>query len=460
VAERDGEIADKVTPIDGPPKPAAAGGDGDGSGSTPHGKRIRDSLLTGLLFTFLILFVKWCAEHTTLYQNIQLASYSWLQSKLSPPRSRKDLPVVILDISSLAPEIKEVEGEKFSVTPREPLQKLIEAVAAQKPKAIGVDIEFAPNKFGYRDPVLDPQFFRSCLDIHRNQGIHVYLGIHSSRTKSPKKWLGSEEFSELAVSIMVPDDNRKMIEWVRPGGETKPGQTMCSAIAGVFKRSVGDPPAMLGWAVERISEEKLNNGLETGEFLVDFSPIEALKDFRLKTINPDVIADQGWTLTDKAVLIGDGSGGDAEDTFNVPISDQSRPVKGVYLHASAVYTLVQSPLYELTTLGRIVTDLLLSLIVILLVTLVRLRYQDNATQKVAERRVQYLFTFLVTVIAIIAGVIFVRITRIIWDDFLFVILALWLHPSVEHVLIEAWRVVRKNASVIAKRLFLKGREQE
>lgn len=418
---------------------------------------IRKSLLTGLLVTFLLLFVKWGAEHTSLYQGIQRASYSWLQSKLSAPCRRSDLPVVILDIRDLEYTTIEVQGEKFSVTPRGPLMELIETVVAQKPAVVGIDIDFSPNRSGYVD-LDDPIHFRRLLELQQHTGIPIFLGINRSQNKERQIWLGDPEFESLAANIDGPDDNRKMFQWTSGagGGTTEDsndkGLTMCTAL----KKAVGPTedklPKLASWVVRQVSEAKTKRGLNAGEFLVDFSALEALKDTRLKTINPAVVKDQGWTLAGKAVLIGDGSLYEARDSVIVPLPAETMPVPGIYLHACAAYTLIKAPLYELTNFARFLADFVLAFVVLISVISARV-YIQNRRQKFAETRATYIFILGVTIIAVTIGIFFVHKTRVIWDDFLFVILALWIHPAVDNALWQALHSLKTNIPSILGRLF-------
>jgi CHASE2 domain-containing sensor protein len=412
--------------------------------NNPQQNLVLKSLLTGLLVTLIILSIKWLVEHSQLYRGIQGTCYAWLQTKLSPPRRRADLPVVVLDIRDLEYETAEVQGKKFNFTPRGPLLELIEVVAAQKPKAIAVDIDFSPNEFGFIQPK-DPTFFRTVLQVSQQNKIPIFLGTRRSQAKSVERWLGDSEFKSLAVNIYVsPRDRTRMSKWLRrdsqdAGASNEIGNTMSGAIAQAFNSNERQPVKWLDWAVRPFSEREIEPGLTGGEFLVDFSSLEALEDTRLKTKQPSVINDQGWTLTQKAVLIGDGTRYDARDEFPVPRLDRSDPVPGVYLHACAANTLIKNPLYELTALGRFGVDLLLSLSILLCIAIVRWYVTRQKAGALAKRTAQYFFTFIMTVIALTVGIVFVQLTRVIWDDFLFVVLALWIHPSFESILGKIWK---------------------
>jgi hypothetical protein len=185
--------------------------------------------------------------------------------------------------------------------------------------------------------------------------------------------------------------------------------------------------------VRQVSEEQTADGRKAGEFLVDFSPLHALEDSRLKTFSRAVVKDQGWSLYGKAVLIGDGSLYDPRDSVIIRVQEQTRPMPGIYLHAAAVYTLIKSPIYELTGLARFLLDFALAFVVLFGVFIVRIRLR-NSRRSFAQMTATYSFIIIVTIVVLLLGVIFVHKTRVLWDDFAFVLLGLWFHPVVELLL--------------------------
>lgn len=119
---------------------------------------------------------------------------------------------------------------------------------------------------------------------------------------------------------------------------------------------------------------------------------------------------------------------------------------GVYLHASAAYTLSRAPLYELKWPGRLAIDALLALAVLLGVTFVQLILGCLTGREVAAHWLQVLFTGLVIAAAFVGGVLFVGTTRLMWSDFIMVLLALLLHPLVEHL----WEKIREGRQVTSE----------
>jgi|GEM_PF-1173076 CHASE2 domain. len=403
------------------------------------GKSIKKIFWSGILITLLMVLVKWGLEHTSLYQGGQRAAYEWLQARLSPPHRRNDLPVMIVDIRDLEYMTKEIEGEKYSVTPREKLIPLIEEVAAQQPKVIALDIDFSPHKIGFLDP-LDPIYFRKFAALSQVYQVPIFLGVHRSRNRPREFWLGDPEFESLGANVENPDDNRKMYEWTSDAGGRKQ-LTLCNALASVFPPEAKTRRRFPAWAVRQISETQKENGRKAGEFLVDFSALGTLEDTRLKTTKREVVKDQGWTLRDKAVLIGDGSLYDARDSVIIPMQGQTKPVPGIYLQAAAAYTLITSPIYEVTAPGRFLLDFGLALIVLGGVIVVRILLRSSGSS-FAQLSVTYFFIVLVTVVVVIVGILLVHITHVLWDDFFFVLLGLWFHPIVELILSPLGRAIK------------------
>lgn len=397
------------------------------------------TLLTGLLVTAVILVIKWSFEHHPLYRGFQSSSYVWLQSRLRPPVSRDDLPVAIVDIHQLAPIEKQVNEIKFSVTPRTELLELISKVADQRPSVIGVDIDFSPNQFGYMDLENDQVFFRKLMEISKNK-VPIFLGIRRSQDKFPQKWLGAAEFNSLAASIWIPPDERKVLKSIvvsnESATESARGRSMSLALAEAYLKHPNESSS--GWIVRRDSQEQLAPNVKAEEFLVDFSPLKLMRDLRLTTRNPSTIGDLGWTLQNKVVLIGDGETTDTRDTFLVPNVNYPSGIAGIFKHAAGVYTLIKAPLYELTTLGRIVVDFLLALMVLIPVALVRRKVAQDPGSTFAEHTAVLTFTVVVIVVAFIVGVMLVHLTRVMWDDLPFVIVALSLHRVIAKIVYFCW----------------------
>lgn len=391
-------------------------------------KSVRRDFAGALLFTLALLAAKSLTERTVFGEHVELMTYNLLQHRLLSTRPNEDLPVIIVDISDLETVSPPGSTDAPKVTSRVALQHLVQAMAEQWPRAIGIDIDFSPDPHGYVTPH-DPEFFQFCLDLEAKTHVPIFLGVERSLTLPPDVWLGNEDYRELATSIVIPRDSKKMLRWIQIGASASRRPTMSAALAGTFQHSNYKLPEWLGWAVEHTSEKRLSGDMSVGEFLIDYSSLEALERERLRTKNPVVVSDQGWLLRDKVALVGDATLGKSSDNFVIP--DRQEPFPGIYVHACAAYTLIGAPLYELTGTGRWVIDLLLSLLVFGPVALVRLRYGDGTSQALSARGLESIMRWLAVMLAVLGGVVLVRTTRLMWDDFMLVAVALLLHPSAE-----------------------------
>jgi len=416
-------------------------------------------LLKGLFFIAFVLIIKTAVEWTTFGKHLDLMSYNLLQLQLSSDR----VPVTIVDISDLEPQGFNLDGQSGKATPREPLRQMIEAIAGQGPKAIGVDVDFSPDEDGYIHP-RDPEFFQFCLDMSNQRGVPVFLGIKRTIAKSPADWLGSEKYQGLAANILIPKDSKRMVNVIKVGDELRPGATadepkrskaISVVLADAYGREPGNSPGWFQRAhesvisrlqrlkfIESTSEKRLSPGLSVEDFLVDFSPLESIEP--LRTINPVVLRDQSQRqrFQDKVVLIGDATLNKATDTFVVPAREQ--PYPGVFLHACAAYTLIKAPLYEVTGRGRLGIDVLFLLTILLTIISLRLYHQGRTSEEVATHRLQGVFTLVVVLAAIVVGVFFVRVTRVMWDDFLLALAFLVFHPFIERQVERFWKQIGKH----------------
>jgi len=178
----------------------------------------------------------------------------------------------------------------------------------------------------------------------------------------------------------------------------------------------------------------------------------------MRTINPVVVRDQSAQFAGKVVLVGDATLGEAEDPFSVPARRDYVP--GVYVHAAAVKTLVDAPLYEVTRKGRVLIDLLLTGFVVLCAALVNYYFAGRKARGAASRSPQGFLIVLVAAAALAAGVVFVRVTRVMWDDFILALGVLAMHPSAERGLHSLWKGLRGAAPRALKRAARESDESE
>lgn len=423
-----------------------------------YGRReIARDILKGVLFIAIAFAIKLAIEHREIGKQMQRMSYNLLQMQLSsaPP------PITIVDISDL-PSYD--FRKKVSATPREPLKELLTVIAEQRPKAIGIDIDFSPIEDGYVHPD-DQEFFEFCLELQKKTGAAVFLGIHRTIAKAPDQWLGDKKYESLAANILIPKDNKRMLSLMEVHDESpslsapeqsKPSRSMSELLAGAY--GVGDIPATGNWLhsvltslgfIERFFHTDVNGQLSVQDFPIDYGALGLIEVVRGTiavdegtadiTVSKDLIRDK--SLAGRIVLIGDAALGKATDTFVVPNSDE--PYPGVFVHASGVYTLIKAPLYDLTHGGHVALDILLSGLILLGVVLIKSRYKEAETREVAAEKWQGRLILLIVFTSIIVGVVFVRMTRILWDDFFLALMLLVFHPSIEHQGVTLWTWIRR-----------------
>jgi CHASE2 domain-containing sensor protein len=424
---------------------------------------LRDGV-RGLLFIGVAMTINHAVKQTTFGKQLELTSYNLLQLQLSS----EDPPVTVVDISDLEQQDFNLDGRTVRATPRDSLRKMLEAIAEQHPKAIGVDIDFSPDSNGLLPS--DPAFFEFCKNIKKVTGVPVFLGIKRTLHGPPAQWLGSERYETLAVNILIPNDSRRMVNLITVSGDSS--RPMSVALADSYGREASNVPGWLQrihaftisrltrWhLVDSVTETRFGSRLAVEDFLVDFSALESMEERKLRTISPLVLRDpsQRKWFEGKVVLLGDATLGKATDPFLVP--GRQQPYPGVFLHASAAYTLIKAPLFEVTHGGRLAIDALFSLAILVAVLSIRL-YYSRTRERVATHRLQGVFTLLVVGVAIVGGVWFVRFTRVMWDDFMLALAFLIFHPSIERLLEASGAQIRISAPWVWRRLALEDHEEK
>ncbi len=412
-------------------------------------KHVRRDVLKGIVFIGLVLSIKLVLEGTTFGKHLQVMGYDLLQTQLS----RKAVPITIVDISDLPQRDFVVNGELVKATPREPLEEMIQALADQQPRAIGVDIDFSPENDDYILPK-DPDFFQFCQGVTDKTGVPVFLGIKRTIHKPAAEWLGEEAYHDLAAGILIPKDTRRMLSLMTVEEETAPRnrerrittvQSMSTRLAEVWGQQADHSVQALFiklHVIEKFSEKHLDYGVSPEDFLVDYGPLESIET--INATNGEALRDSKRRdqISGKLVLIGDATLGKATDTFAVPGREQQL-YPGVFLHAAGAYTLIEAPLYEPTHAGRVLIDVLLSVVVLAAVVLVGLFYRSTRAREKATHKLRGTLTLVTVVVAIIVGVVLVRVTRIMWDDFFLALALLVFHPTIEERVEGLWKRVRK-----------------
>jgi hypothetical protein len=213
-----------------------------------------------------------------------------------------------------------------------------------------------------------------------------------------------------------------------------------------FKPSAPNP--LLSWAFERISERKVDADYRVGESLVDFGPVLAIRDSAIRIDGPQEggAAMENWpeiigpvmdsheaSLKDRIVIIGDiddpPGGGDG---FVIPGPGSDTVTPGALVHACAANTLLSGPLCEITGPGRLVLDLLLSAGILGAMTAACL-CAIHSDREVNISLLHGVLNGAAIAVVFLIGVVVVKTSRVIWNDFLLVIAVIALHRPGEHL---------------------------
>ena len=377
----------------------------------------------GLLVTLLLVAAAKLVEHSHIGHRIETVTFEILQWPLS--KSDEELPIVVVNMSEVARDMDQV-------TSRSELRQALKAIVAQRPLAVGINLDLSPGLDGWiaND---DPAFFHFCLKLKRENNVPIFLGVYRTIGEGPETWLGSEEYKEMAAALIAADDTKRLPVWLQAKNSDEKLPTLSAALADTYGPAQLDPATLLSRVVEATADNK--PGIERqgedrmlfGETLVNYSKLEEIQRATLREMTPAAIAGSGDLLTGKIVLIGDASR--FEDSFIVP--GHERPIAGVYVLACVVYTLAVEPLYELNMPMRLFLDLGTSIILMLIVEALRVRYVNKrpGSRFFAARNKAI---WMVIAVVSILGLLVVRWTNIMWFDIPLVAFSLLLHPKIEH----------------------------
>jgi CHASE2 domain-containing sensor protein len=368
-----------------------------------------------VIFSAVLALVVILVNGTFVGQEFSHFTYRVLQRQLVP---RDNPQVAVVDISQLA-------VDEHRATPRGPLKNLLEALVEYRPRAIGIDIDFSPEErngqLHFIEPD-DPRFFAFCESLRERREVPIYLGISRTQSLPPDQWLGFARFQNLAAALLLPYDPIKSPRSLAPTGtgeKQTTAPTMSAAVAGTVQSG------RLEIFFEKFAKRQIAEGIELEESFIDYSLRERLAeeyihvsahDFEDSAALKAAIAPQRSLISNKILLLGDIRGG--SDLFENPVGGDAIP--GVLVHALAANTLSTAPLYGFPEHTRLWLDFALALLVSLGATELENYYEDR------RRLITVLTIGLVT--AIICFGMLVNHTRILWDDFLFVALALAVHP--------------------------------
>ena len=408
-------------------------------------RRIWRDFWIGLAFALLLVLGNIAFERSGMGEQFQ----RWGDQIFQRSLQLEALPdVVVLDIHGIATE-KNPAGEKFNeptLVDRHALHDLVYAVANLQPRSIGIDVDMSPRNFGYADRNSDPWFFSEMLRLEREQHVPVYVAVYKSSSAPPDLWLASPLYKDLAANAsLFPEDNDRTVPQSLGTG-SHCGPSLSAAVAGIPLKcdthsgffTFAEPATM--W----------NRGQFVGqEYAVNYSALQALQLMDLNAPVPSAVQYQGNKISGKAVLLGDvGPNEQDSDQCDIPVGNapitKGATVPCVFVHASGAFTLMQARLYRLTPQARVIVDMLLAAAVLGGVAALRLYYASRTRARVATERLYNAgFIALAVGILLICGFLS-RMTHIVWDDYVLVVVALLLHTSLERWLGRLFAWARAN----------------
>jgi hypothetical protein len=234
---------------------------------------------------------------------------------------------------------------------------------------------------------------------------------------------------------------------IKPQGERV--ASLSSAVAALARaeavQNLKKPPRLLRWAVQRSSKFKETPLLEAELFLVDYGALEGFERYAVRAAGRTALLANAQGLRGKAVLVGDGSL-QHHDLHIVP--NRRYPVPGVFIQASAAWTLMHAPIYELTPLGRITVDFVLASVIVCVTYWCsalfsrgrsELSEHNEDNEHKTEHQIERKVSWWVCGLTFMVGVVLVHRTRVMWDDFLFVIVGLLvLHGCLKKTFVRVW----------------------
>jgi CHASE2 domain-containing sensor protein len=380
----------------------------------------------------LSLFAGGAFMHWAEYSTQEL-----IQHVLAAHPASKNVPIMVVDLSKI--EVAPIPGAQHSeeATPREPLKQLLTVLTSitPPPRAIGIDLDFAPQET-YRTPQ-DPAFFDFCLKLRQQTGIPIYLGVFSTQARPADQWLLNPKYKELGASILAPQQTENMVQCFQAHADSECGPSMSGALAAQLKPAPPHFVARHPHYFEELSTRRLSQNISLRTFPVDYGTVSLLMspDHTVPSTDPQIIHSYAAKISNRIVLIGDVSSPSGSDVFRIPGHDQLIP--GIYVHAAAIYTLAQAPLYEFTPFARTLMDLATFSLTSAIIMWIRWRYRRRSKQA-NTHRVSAIITYASAIIITVFGIGVVHRTRLLWPDFLVGIILSIIELHWEHYLIEAF----------------------
>ncbi len=405
----------------------------------------------------IILTCRQFFEQTSLGHGFRQFETAVLQSMQGIAHSPDRLPIIV-NISPIR--------EAGIPTDRALLDKLIRKLDSMQVRAIGVDVDFSPLDDGQPVTPKDWDYFHEWTQLAEQSGLQLRLGVYRRATDVPAHWLGLQEFTHLAAGIATPSDDRGYNFYSvntpssekQRSGQLQPMSVALYTAAGGNLRSHGI-----------VRADSRDGSLSTSRYRIDFSDsiLRLLASQTVDYARPEDldIAEQTRRLNfgGAVVLIGDTTIPD--DQFCRPFS--TTPTSGLVSQAASLVTLRQGGLQEIEGAAAAGLDLTeVVLVGFLLWIFDRWRRPPNSAPALvraasashtdigghtqtgietvtmtgkgavpleARKPLDVAETSYCMVVALLTGVtglVIVRTNSVFWPDFLWISVALLIHPFV------------------------------
>jgi hypothetical protein len=436
----------------------------------PLHKNIWLNLSIGFAFTLLMWGLATVIEKEQLPIGVEIRGwvYGLIQTRLGL-KGGGETRVVVVDIANAplrsgktgAPLGPNDKRDPQDYTDRDYLRKLVLAILEQKPKAIGLDIDFTPYPAQISDddqllacflalssgaPVPVDALPKGGIDplCYQTPSVPVFVATYQSIALGPMYALERPEYSTMAAfaGAVKPDSGeapRKTvysiaIPYGTPGGPSWLVNSLATALFGA--RADTTLPAF-NWAAERLAVTQNDYFLAT-EFYVNYGVIDRLRQTCCTVLASDLMdpkkASSANALTGKYVLIGRATDVPPTDQFSVPGHHVLQRYPGVFLHACAIHTLDSGPLLGLLLPGgRLVLDLFLFLLIFAFVELIRWGSRRLFGWEPSEKVLHMAVTVGIVAIAILIGIYGMSKIQLMWDDSPFVGAGLLAHAILGHL---------------------------
>jgi hypothetical protein len=344
-------------------------------------------------------------EHAILQE--EFVSEGAMQQAL---HSDDELPVVI-DISAM-------RGDRTSPTDRTALEDLIDTVRGMQALAVGLDIDFSPEDNGAFITGRDPRLFEKWQN-YRN----VRVGVYRREGQPANTWLGTSNFKDLAAGMTLPEgDSQYAYYFSRPEPDCL--LELASSLALYSRGEI----ATCGLARRRFS---IRDGDMSASYPVDYSHLSRIKVIPYKQ-KGDLSGKQN-DIWRRVVLVGDVKDGDDLRC----LSYRADPVAGVMIHAASFATL-NHQLREFDGRSSQEFDIVLFIVVAVLMAGLRYLQTQHARFSGLNLRQLELVSACFISVSILAGcLLFARLARVFWPDFLWIAAAYFITPY----LVEVWGII-------------------